>query len=305
MRPLDVLFTLNHFSNLTGSEICTYELARELVSRGHRVSVCAAMQPGSILGAKAREAGIRLIGNNDWGDVKVDPDIVHAAQPAPTVWAIRTFKRARIISHIHGFFSHERPVHSDSIATYLAALPEIRERCISHWKLPEEKVELLWNGFDFTRFHPRPQGATSEKTVLYAGTIDQFRIQSIADLVRRGVEEGFRVRVVGRVLLPHWRDLMPRGVDVLQSDPVWDMENCIHEAHEVAGLWLGRTILEGWLCGKMAHCYGFDEWGQVTWYERRGPPHAGLDNVNIRTVVSRLEGIYGRALEGRHGSAIG
>lgn len=75
---MKILLAISNFQFLTGAEIYIYELARELVKRGHKVAVTSYI--GGELEKKAKEVGIELYPFTFFNDKRMDwkPDIIHS-----------------------------------------------------------------------------------------------------------------------------------------------------------------------------------------------------------------------------------
>src|ERR1017187_6148923 len=130
-----ILLPVISYSYLTGSELYVYELARELIRRGHDVTV-AATRVGGALEGPSKAAGIR---SYQFGDVRVcggQFDMVHASEPGPTQWALSTHPDDPIICSIHSQYECEQPVIDGRIRHYLCIRPEVQKKVVEVDHIP-------------------------------------------------------------------------------------------------------------------------------------------------------------------------
>ena len=69
--------------------------------------------------------------------------------------------------------------------------------------------------------------------------------------------------------------------------PVWDIEIFLRYCTCTAGLYVGRTTLEGWLCGRAGYVYQPD--GSK---ELRAPPADAAQRFSAQVVARRVEEVY-------------
>jgi glycosyltransferase involved in cell wall biosynthesis len=306
MPSMRVLFAVVHFDLLTGSALYVYELARTLVGRGHDVTVAAPVIGGELT-ARARAVGIRVV-DLDFESTPV-PDVLHLNHPAPALAALSRFPVAPAVATVHSPWTTDRPPVSDRIARYLCVRPELRRIVIRGYGVDASKVAVVGNGIDFRRFHPAERreghgllgvghrGDRRRPLVLFAGTVTDSREAAARALIGRSQREDFDVLFVG-VGPARYLDDLPANVR-WERRQVWDIEDIVRNCDETAGVFIGRTILEGWACGKPGRVYYTDQSGDVLGSARLEVPlpevMAGYD---IERVTTRLEGIYAEALAG-------
>jgi hypothetical protein len=73
--------------------------------------------------------------------------------------------------------------------------------------------------------------------------------------------------------------------------PTWSVENFIYKCEETAGIQLGRTAIEGWLCGKPSWIYKVDSAGFILLKEKFSPP-TDLEKYYTMNVAKQIKEEY-------------
>ena len=293
-----VLLSAISFEFLTGAEMYVYELGRELVRRGHEVTVIATRIKGA-MEAPARAAGLRC---DTFGDLNRQGvrslgvfDIIHVSEPSPTRWILEKFPTHPIICTIHSQYPCEEPIIDPRIRHYICIRPEVQQKVINQNHIPAEKTSLIYNPIDFARFrgaagHPRNG---KSKRVLFCGTMDALRRQTIFDLMRRAPSEGFELWLLGLKADGYngYLECLPPGV--AWFDQTWTTERYINQCDETAGVLLGRTTIEGWACGKPGWIYDIDLQGNIRSRALHQTP-ADMNKFDSVNVVNQIEELYKR-----------
>ena len=284
---MKILIPVISFHYLTGAELYVYELARELMRRGHRVTV-AAMQVDGEMAAPAKAAGIRAF---RFEDVPRETfDLIHANEAIPTQWALEQWPGTPILCSVHSQYPCEAPVADGRIRHYICVRPEVQEKITRVDGVPAEKTSVIYNPIDFTRFHSGVPEPLHSRRVLFCGTIDPLRKKSIQDLIQRSVGEGFTLRMVGRKADEYDGYIEGLPPNVCWYDKTWDIENHVRWCDETAGILLGRTTIEGWACGKPGWIYAIDLAGNIKSRMLHEPPD--MERFDNRHVVDQIEKVY-------------
>ena len=309
---MNILITVVSFHYLTGSELYVYELVRGLVRRGHRVTVAANLV-GGVLAEPARRAGLNVF---HFGTLPEHQhfDLIHANEPYPTQWALARFPGVPIVCTVHSQFSCEQPVVDDRIRHYICVRPEVQEKITTSDGIPLEKTSVIYNPIDFERFHPiaGPKHQPFEwdlcpetlapkhgRRVLFCGTMDLRRKQTILDLVERSQSEGFSLRLVGRKPAGNYDGFVEHlPPNVTWFDETWRVEDHLSQCDETASILLGRTTIEGWACGKPGWIYDVDLASAIRSRALHQPP-ADMERFDSRHVVDQIEQLYQKVLDGR------
>jgi glycosyltransferase involved in cell wall biosynthesis len=310
-QKLKVLLGCLSFKNLTGSELYIFELAKQLIKNNCDVYICSSI--GGQLEKEAKKLGIKLfqlqeppsfkLGDGKWqlktqnGYTPSQPntlykinnlefDIIHLNHKPVTEHLIRLFPNTPVICSIHSeIISLEEPVISDQIKKYIAIRPEIKEFLIDKFNIPEEKVEVIFNPIDSNRFKVKKNNQIYNR-VLFVGTIDYLRKNAINDLIETTKSENKELWLVGKLNGISLSDLN-MGPHVKHFEPTHNIESYIHQCDETAGILLGRTTIEGWLCGKKGWIYNVDNEGNLLGKELHEVPE-DLNKFKSEFVVKQI-----------------
>jgi glycosyltransferase involved in cell wall biosynthesis len=178
------------------------------------------------------------------------------------------------ISTIHSeVIELENPVIHPSIKKYISIRPEIKEHIISNFNIPENMVDVIYNPIDETKFYNK--NLNSENYVLFVGSIDYLREKTIRDLVEYTKKNDKELWLVGENK-SNFLSEITKNSHVKFYGPTLDVDKYIHKCSETAGILLGRTTIEGWMCGKPGWIYNVDNTGNITNKELFNIP----DNIN-------------------------
>ena len=287
---LKVLIGCLNFNGYTGSELYVFELAKELTKQNCEVHVCSNI--GNPLVGLAKQYGIKLhtlqeppgfkLGDGQWklksaqGEVVSQPntlyklsdinfDIIHLNHKPVTEHLLRLYPDVPVICSIHSeVIALEHPVISDQIKKYVAIRPEIKEFLVEQFNIEPSKIEVIYNPIDASRFRPTNSGVKNKKPkVLFVGTIDYLRRAAIEDLIETTKEEGKDLIIVGKKNDVYLDSLLAENPHVTYHEATNSVEKFVKECDETAGILLGRTTIEGWMCGKKGWIYDVDNVGSV------------------------------------------
>ena len=307
---LNILLSCLNFKTFTGSEIYVYELAKSLVKLGHRVSVLSEI--GGPLTDMANKIGIKTfsfqeppgfkMGDGEWsvntpnGVQKSQPnvlykvadvnyDIIHVQHEPVTNMILQMFPDFEKISTIHSeVIDLEKPVKHESIKKYIAIRPEIKEKIVEEDGIDENIVDVIYNPIDETRF--KSKDSKEGNYVLFVGTIDYLRESTIKDLVEYTKENSLELWIVGENKSNYLDDVLSNS-HVKRIKPTWYTETYIKNAKETAGILLGRTTIESWMCGKNSWIYNVDKSGGIIDKELVSPP-SDIDKFYSSNVTDKI-----------------
>lgn len=288
-QKIKVLLSCLSFKNFTGSEVYVYELAKSLQNQNCQVTILS--QIGGPLTQLAKKEGIRCVsfeespgfklGDGKWNYVnsqgktevsqpmvmykvaEVDFDII-LCQHKPVVERIlNMYPTIDKICTIHSEVMSknlEDPIVDESIKKYIAIRPEIKEHLISNFEIPEGKIDVIYNPVDKEKFTVKnPQ---DKNYVLFVGTIDYLRMETILDLIDYTRENNKELWLVGE---DHssYIDTLKSYDHVKIFPPTWDLKKFLTDASETAGIQLGRTTIESWIAGKRSWIYKVNSAGII------------------------------------------
>lgn len=289
---IKVLIGCLYFSTYTGSELYFYELAKELTQLGCDVTVCA-KSTGGDLPKRASTYGIKVrnineppgykLGDGKWmlktpqGDVvskentlyAVEPtnfDILHLSHQPIVEHLMKLYPDVPVISSIHSeVISVEEPIVSDRIKKYIAIRPEIKQFMIDKFNIASEKISVIYNPIDGDRFKPKQSKPRDKKRVLFAGTLDYLRRNTILDLIEYTKQTDAELYIIGKIGSNgvNLDEILKTESHVKYFPATWRIEDYLYECDETAGILLGRTTIESWMCGKPAWIYNIDSSGEI------------------------------------------
>ena len=318
-KKLKILISCLFFKNLTGSELYVYELAKGLKALGHSVTVLS--QIGGPLTDMAKKLGVKCVsfeeapgfklGDGKWGFntdegfkpstenvlyrvSEVDYDIIHMQHKPVAERMIQFYPEIDKVYSIHSeVIELEDPIKHESIKKYIAIRPEIKDYIINKFEIPEEMINVIYNPIDSDKFKPKPTIKT-ENSVLFVGTIDYLRKETILDLMERTKEEGKELWLVGEDKGNYLQQVLFEP-HVKHFPPTWSVENFIYRCEETAGIQLGRTTIEGWMCGKPSWIYKVDSGGFILSKERFEPP-TDVEKYFASNVAKQIKEEYKKIL---------
>ena len=220
-RRLKVLLSCISFRNFTGSELYVFELAKSLMKLNCSVTVLS--QIGGPVTDMAKKLGIKCVsfenapgfklGDGQWGMntpegfkpstpnalyriSEVDYDIIHFQHKPVAERILNMYPELDKICSIHSeVISLEDPVVDPTIKKYIAIRPEIKEHMVNNFDIPEEMIDIIYNPIDNEKFQSK--NGSEGNYVLFVGTIDYLRKESILDLIEYTREIGKELWLVG------------------------------------------------------------------------------------------------------------
>lgn len=294
-KKLKVLISCLMFKTFTGSELYVYELAKTLMKLNCSVTVLS--QIGGPLTDIAKKEGIKCLsfeqapgfklGDGNWGIntqngfepskpntmyrvSEVDFDVIHI-QHKPVAERICSFypEIPKIYSIHSEVISLEEPYYHDSIKSYIAIRPEIKDYLIESHGIEESKIEVIYNPVDNTKYNTN--STKEENYVLFVGTIDYLRKETIIDLSDYTKENNMELYLVGEDKSNYLGFILSEP-HVKHFPATWNLDKYIKNCKEVAGIQLGRTTIEGWLTGKPAWIYKVNSNGFILEKNKFDPP---------------------------------
>lgn len=331
-EKIKVLIGCLSFANLTGSELYVYELAKELVKQGCDVSICS--QLGEPLARKAHSLGVKLYniaeppgykrGDGQWGlntpqgQIASEPgklykvadinfDVIHLNHKPITEFLLQCYPGTETVCSIHSeVLDLEIPVVNDQIKKYIAIRPEIKEFITKQHDIPEDIVDVVYNPIDYTKFNDDVKKTNTSnqlngnKKIIFVGTIDYLRKKPLLDLIKTTRETGDELWIVGKengVTI----DELKAGASgdnshITYYEPTPNVHKLVKQCDETAGILLGRTTIEGWLCGKGGWIYDIDKQGNILG-KNFHPVPSDVNKFRSDSVAKEIIEIYKNVIE--------
>jgi len=313
-KRLKVLISCLFFRTFTGSELYVYELAKGLQKENCDVTVMS--QIGGPLTDMAKKAGIKCItfeqapgfklGDGVWtfdagngvqtstpnmmyriSDVNFD--LIHMQHKPVAERMIQFYPEIDKIYSIHSeVIELEDPITHKSIKKYIAIRPEIKNYMINNFEIPEKDIEVIYNPVDNEKFKSKPSKV--QNAVLFVGTIDYLRRETIMDLIEYTKDNDKELWLMGEDKQNYLSTILTQS-HVKHFNPNWNVEKLINECDETAGIQLGRTTIESWLCGKPSWIYKVNSFGNIESKEKFDPP-TDLEKYHVNNVVKQIKEQY-------------
>ena len=283
-RKIKVLIGCLNFKGLTGSEISTMELAKGLSKNGCDVYVTS--QIGRSFKIEAEKHNIKVfpiqeppgfkMGDGKWvlntqnGQKISEPntlykikemnfDVIHTNHTPITQRLLQLYPNNNFVNIVRSeVIDLENPIVDEKIKKYIAIRPSIKDYIVNNFDISEDKVDVIYNLFDKSKFKPKKINKISDKKItLFVGTMDYLRKESILDLIKN-VEE---LWLVGKDSGEYAKKFANEYDNVKYFPPTKKIEDFVNKCDETAGIFLGRTTIEGFLCNKPAWIYTVDKEG--------------------------------------------
>lgn len=286
-RKLKVLIGCLLFKDFTGSEMYVYELAKNLLNLDCDVTVVSPYIGGKLTDL-ALKNGIKV---KDFSSIKSTDtyDIIHCQHKPVVEEMIKLYPNTKKVCTIHSeVISLENPVVHTTIKKYIAIRPEIKQYLINNFNIPSSSIEIIYNPVDETRF--KKLETKEHNSVLFVGTIDYLRKNTIFDLVEytKSINKDFWL--IGNNSDNYLEELL-KNKHVKYSNAVEDVQKYVQRCDETAGILLGRTTIEGWLCGKSGWIYDVNNKGDIL-SKNLNPPPDDLENFYASNVAEQIKKIY-------------
>jgi len=286
-KKLKILIGCLLFREYTGSEMYVYELAKNLVMDGHDVSVVSPNTEGP-LHYLAESKSIKVYNFNN-APINENFDIIHCQHHPIVTTLLEVFKNAPFICTIHSeVIELENPVISEQIKKYIAIRPEIKIHLEKKFNIPSEKIEVIYNPIDGNRFNQND--TESSNSVLFVGTIDYLRKNTIFDLIQYTKDNKKELWIVGK---NHgdYLNLVLQNSHVKYFNDTRDVERFTKKCGETAGILLGRTTIEGWMCGKHGWIYEVNSNGNIL-NKKLHPVPEDIEKFNSDIVTKKIKELY-------------
>mgnify|MGYP003333679493 CR=1 FL=1 len=312
---IKVLISCLFFQNYTGSEMYVFELAKNLKQMNCDVTIVANGTNGPLV-KLANNLGISVknineppgykLGDGKWivntvngtrkselgvyykiGEVHFD--IIHCQHKPITELMCKLYPTIDKISTIHSEIIHlENPIKNTSIKKYIAIRPEIKNHMVSKFDIKENEVQVIYNPINSEKFNT--VNTKNDGYTLFVGTIDNIRKNTIFDLVNYTKEKNKELWVVGKNHSDYLQDLKSNShVKYFDSTP--DVEKFVKNCDETAGILLGRTTIEGWMCGKPGWIYDVDPNGNIKSKTKHEVP-SDIDKFDSKLVSKQIKEEY-------------
>jgi hypothetical protein len=224
---------------------------------------------------------------------EVDFDIIHMQHKPVAERMIQFYPEIDKVYSIHSeVIELEDPIKHESIKKYIAIRPEIKDYIIRKFEIPEEDIEIIYNPVDNEKF--KPVKSEVKDAVLFVGTIDYLRREAIMDLIDYTKDNNKELWLMGEDKQNYLSTVLTQP-HVKYFESGWNVEKLINQCTETAGIQLGRTTIESWLCGKPSWIYKVNSLGSVESKEKTEVP-SDLEKYYTTNVVNQIKEEYNKVL---------
>ena len=274
---MNILIGCLSYREYTGSELYFYELSTALRDAGHVVSIFSPFVDNPL---RDRTKDIKFPNKDEILKEKYDLVLFSHGK---VIWEyIKDIKTNKLINIIHSEVIHlEEPVDDSKIDLYIGIRPSIVDFIKS--KIPNANIKLIYNPFDFNRFNTqkcKKKKSVKDKIVLFPGSLDYLRYKPLKYLLDLSEKQNFKVMHVGR------SDYSTVHPNFSTFESTWNVEKYYKQCDIVSGIFLGRTSIEGLLCGKKILQFDVDNKGtinKVYWHTE-----SDLEKFNKHTVAKEF-----------------
>jgi len=317
-RPLRVLLGVLNFQSLTGSELSTLELAKGLSKNGCDVSVLSTQvsdnfkkickqyniktyttnePPGYMVGD-----GVMRI-NTPQGPQVMEKgklyrmqdnlfDVIQTNHTPITDFILKLYPDYPLLTIVRSeVIELENPIIDERIKHYIAIRPSIKDYIINSFDVSEENVSVLYNPFDNKKFKKCNSVNNEKEIILFVGTMDYLRKESIEHLIEKVKTEDKILWLVGKDTMGYASEYSNQNECVEYFPPTDKIEEFYCKCDVTAGIMLGRTTIEGFLCGKPAWIYNVDNAGHIKDYDFHEVPE-DLSIFDYDNVINKFKEKY-------------
>lgn len=262
---MKILLGCLNANGLGGSELYHYELARELDIAGHDVTLFTLRQIDWTDQVRLNLQHVRQLDQTNI-NITEKYDIIIASQPDVNLFMLNNIKDTPIVSIIHSEVRSEDPILDSRISHYIAIRQPIADMLINDYNIPADKVSLIYNPIDQTRFNSDNSTKLERHSGIFIGEVlDNIRINPIRHLVNECIENDWDLYLMSE---SHFDFNHP---NIKYVDKRWNTEELVKQMHFTAGILLGRTTLEGWCCDISGYMYIIDIHGNIIDIETNMP----------------------------------
>jgi len=157
----------------------------------------------------------------------------------------------------------EEPIVNPVIKRYISIRDSIRDY-IKTFGIQDDIIVDIDNPFDYGRFntdYDKEKWLSVKESVLFVGTLDYLRKNILLDLKQMTKENNQELWIIGADNGGYVKEILDEHVVYLGVQS--KVEIYVKRCHYTAGIFKGRTTIEGFLCGKPGWIYNVDKEGNV------------------------------------------
>lgn len=310
---LKVLICCQFFRGYTGSEVSNFELARALKKKGCDVTIISTIV-GNPMYEKAKKCGIKVYSLTNPPNFRLDEekkfnfikneaefDIIHINHKPIGEIILQLYLNTPAVMHIRSEVipHYEEPIINPMIKYYISIRESITDY-IKTFGVSGDKITLIDNPFDSERFNTAYKPSKNEREViLFIGTLDHLRKNILFDLKKMVEENNQELWIIGADNDGYVNELLTISIGeshIKYFGVKSNVEEYIKKADYTAGIFKGRTTIEGYLCGKRSWIYTVDKEGNILSKELKEVPK-DLKKYNAKYSANKVYELYNKILK--------
>lgn len=195
----------------------------------------------------------------------------------------------------------EEPIINPTIKKYISIRESITNY-IKNFGIDEENIVEIDNPFDSNRFNTKYKQIKNEKeVVLFIGTLDHLRKNIIIDLIQTTKENNQELWIIGADNNDYINELLDlNNQHVKYLGVKSNVEDYLKKCDYTAGIFKGRTTIEGFLCGKPGIIYSVDKEGNILSKELQEVPKDVIkyhSNYSTKKILELYENVINETWE--------
>jgi len=253
---MKVLLACLNVNGLGGSELYHYELAKELHSLCElTLFTLREIDPNDQVRVRLTELGVKQTSTLPSEDF----DIIVVSQPQTTQLILNHYANIPIVSIIHSEVRAEDPILDSRITHYIGIRQSIVDMLVGAYKIDKNKVSLIYNPIDKSRFNTDLCLNFNRKTTgLFVGEVlDPIRFKTVEHLVKECIGRDWELLLMSNSKYDFGHP------NIRYVDKTWNTEDTVKQVDFTAGILLGRTTLESWCCDVPSYIYEIDIQGNI------------------------------------------
>lgn len=317
-RKLKILIGVLNFQGLTGSEVSTLELAKGLSMNGCDVSVISntigkkyesicknyniktyttTHPPGYLIGDGVKsittpQGVFKTEKGKYYRTGNVNYDVIQTNHKPITELLLNLYPNNKFITVVRSeVIDLENPIVDDRVKKYIAIRPSIKKYINEDFKVGNENIEVIYNPFDISRFTIKETPQNDKEIILFVGTMDYLRKKSIEHLIEKVNSEDKILWLVGKDTMGFATEYSEKYENVEYFGESEKVEDYYHKCDVTAGILLGRTTVEGYLCGKPGWIYYVDKKGNIKDKEYTEVPN-NLEIFDKKYSIDKFKELY-------------
>jgi hypothetical protein len=287
---MKILLGCLNVNGLGGSELYHYELAKELYNNDIDITLFTLREidDKDQIRIKLNDIGIKQISSKNINN-KEQFDIIIASQPQVNDFLLNIYPNTPIISIIHSEIRSEDPILDPRISHYIGIRQPIVDMLINEYNIDSNKVSLIYNPVDTSRFNLDNRVSYEKTTGIFVGEVlDNIRFEAISHLVNHCIENDWDLMIMSESKYDF------KHPNIKYIDKRWDTELIVKDVDFTAGILLGRTTLEGLCCGVPGYVYYINKNGNITGIDLIEPDN--IQQFDSKYVVQQHIELYNKII---------